>query len=153
MEGPTEYREYETVQAETVQAAQREVSDAQQYVSDLDSLVVHIPTTNRLREILGSNPKRAEDLRGVLTEVGKTYKVIYKAITRFISAGVTPRPIDSEPFVHMAGGILATEIEDGTGNCSLIKVYYYGEPGESGEGGLRHWLQGKLSEEEMNRAD
>jgi hypothetical protein len=130
------------------------VQDAQHAVSEVDKLVSRIPSY-RLREILGSNPARAEELRGVLTEVGNTYKTIYDAITDFISPGVSPVPIDPRPFVTMDGGFLTTEIERGIGRCDRISDYYYGDPGTSGEGGLRHWIQGsgKLSNEEMVEAD
>jgi hypothetical protein len=104
---------------------------------------------------LGSNPDQIENLRGVLKEVGNTYEAIYDAIARFISAGVTPGPIDPRPFVDMEGGILTAQIERGIGRCDRIYDYYYGDPTTSGKGGLRHWIEGsgELSREVMAEAD
>ena len=123
------------------------VQDAQHAVSEVDKLVSRIPSY-RLRAILVSNPDQTENLRGVLTEVGNTYHTIYKEITRFISAGVTPGPIDPKPFVEMEGGILKTEIQRGIGRCDHISELYY-------FGGLRQWIEdsGELSDEEMVEAD
>jgi hypothetical protein len=124
------------------------VQRAQHAVSQVDKLVLRIPSY-RLREILGSNPERAENLREVLTEVANTYRTIYDAITRFISPGMSPRPIDPQPFVEMEGGLLTTQIQHGIGRCDRIWDYYYGE------GGLRQWIlgSGKLSDAEMVEAD
>jgi hypothetical protein len=123
-------------------------------VSEVDKQVSHIPS-DQLRKILGSNPDQTKNLRGVLTEVGNTYEVIYDAIARFISAGVTPGPIDPKPFVDMEGGILKAEIQRGIGRCDRIWDYYYGDPSTSGKGGLRHWIEGsgELSGAVIDQAD
>jgi hypothetical protein len=123
------------------------VQDAQHAVSEVDKLVSRIPS-DQLREIFVSNPDQTENLRGVLTEVGKTYEAIYDAIARFISAGVTPGPIDPKPFVEMEGGILKTEIQRGIGRCDRISDLY-------NFGGLQLWIatSGELSDEEMAEAD
>jgi hypothetical protein len=130
------------------------VQGARNAVSEIDKLVSRIPSYP-LHEVLGSNPEQTDNLRGALKEVGKTYETIYEAITRFISAGVTPGPIDPMPFVEMEGGILMTEIQRGIGRCDRIGNYYYGDPRTSGEGGLRHWIEGsgKLSDAEIKEAD
>jgi hypothetical protein len=123
------------------------VQDAQHAVSEVDKLVSRIPS-DQLRGILVSNPDQTENLRGVLTEVGKTYEAIYDAIARFISAGVTPGPIDPKPFVEMEGGILKTEIQRGIGRCDRISDLY-------NFGGLHLFIaaSGELSDEEMAEAD
>ena len=123
----------------------RVIRDAQQAVSELRDLTSRIPSSVEL--ILMRNSGPAEHLRAALTEVGKTYRAVDKAIQRFFTAGMKQGPIDPQPFVEWEGGTLETEIDRGLGHCHLIRVHYYAEPD-----GLRHWISDN-SPEELQQGD
>lgn len=82
--------------------------------------------TSRIRsigELLVSDSPATKDLKGALREVGKTYDVVSKAITRFITPAIKA-PINAEPFVDMERGALGTEIQNGRDHCTLILTHY-----------------------------
>jgi hypothetical protein len=98
-------------------------------------------------EVLSIEGKPAEDIRGALTEVERTYRAVKGAIRRFVAPALGPSPLDPQPYLEMEGGVLSSDIENGRGHCLRILTFY----GKAH--GLRDWLMSRLKEEHLTELD
>ena len=89
----------------------------------------------------------AQDVRGTLDEVRKTYQAVNGAITKFIAAGAAAGPIDPAPYLAMGRGTLVESIRNGRGHCGNIETYY------GRYGGLRDFIQSRIESPKLNELD
>ena len=117
---------------------------SQQAASELADLVARIRS---IGEVLAAEAKPAEDVRGALVEVDKTYQVVANAIRSFVAPALGPGPLAPESYIEMERGTLSSDIENGRGHCLLILTYY------GRAHGLRDWLKPRLAEDRLAELD
>ena len=82
-------------------------------VSEMQALTGRI---GQLRELLADDAERTRDLRAALREVGATYRVVKRAVGRFVAAGVKSEGIDATEYAELERGLLAEIIRNGRGH-------------------------------------
>jgi hypothetical protein len=117
---------------------------SKQATAELTDLVSRIES---IGEVLALEAKPAEDVRGALAEVEKTYRVVAKAVGNFVSPALGSGPVAPQPYVEMERGVLSSDIESGRGHCLRILTYY------GRAHGLRDWLKPRLAEDKVAELD
>jgi TIR domain len=113
-------------------------------LSELNGLAIGIESIGLL---LTPSLASSKDIRGVLEEVGKTYRVVNDAILRFIKPALSPGSLDATPYIEMERDDLRRMIDNGRGHCSLILTHY------RRYGGLRDSLKAQLRPVDLDQAD
>ena len=121
----------------TVKRSKEATEEVSNFISEIGSF----------KEILISEGKPVEDIRGPLIEVDKTYKAVAKAIERFIAPVFGKDKVDPGPYINMERGTLITDIQNGRGHCHKILIHY------GKVRGLRDWLEPKLTVKELKKLD
>lgn len=119
-------------------------NNTEYYVSGMRNLTSGIRSISHL---LVSDGAPINDLVGALREVRNTYNAVNTAIKRFTKPAIGTKSINPAPFLKIEGGALITQIEDGHGHCGQILTHYYRY------GGIRDWLEGKLSPQDLQNTD
>ena len=120
------------------------VGNSQRVVSELAGLTAQIRS---LADILIVDSPAARDLRAVLHEVDKTYRVVSSAVLQFVTPALSAGPLDARPYLELERGGLRTRIENGRGHCGLILTYY------GRYGGVRDSLVTKLDPTMLDQVD
>lgn len=110
----------------------------------LSNLVSRIKT---LEEVLISDEDVVHDVRGALSEVGNTYRVVMDAVKRFVRPAIGADSVDPEPFLELENGVLNSDIESGRGHCLQILTLY------GRAHGLRDWLEPRMDESKLKDLD
>lgn len=120
------------------------LDNSRRATEDLADLAVRMQTLN---ETLAADSKAANDLRGALDEVRKTYRAVISAIARFVAPAVQGGSIAPELYLEMERGSLVDDIETGRGHCSRIAVYY------GRRGGLRDSIKTEIDPRLLRELD
>lgn len=107
----------------------RQAEDA---LAQLDQLTVDL---RPVAELVMRAREPADDLRGALREVHRTYDVVSEAIETFVEAAVAKDSSSRKAFARLERGRLKKRIRKGRGHCTAI-AHLYGR-----RGGLREWIQ------------
>jgi len=94
---------------------------SQRIVSELRDAAVQFRS---IGDLLAVHSAPGTDLRSVLEEVGKTYRVVSSAIEEFLAPAIGTASIDATPYYRMERGTLRTRIENGRGHCHQIEHIY-----------------------------
>jgi len=100
-----------------------------------------------INEILVANTPPVQDLREALKQVTDTYRVVTKAVQRFMIPALRPGALDPQPYIELAHGDLPQEIRAGRGHCGKILVHY------RRVGGVRDAIVERLSDDQLRGVD